>query len=109
MPTELPWSPILVGKRIRHVRHAHGLSQSQFVRTYGGSVTALSKWERGRQQPKIASAVKIVDAFDLTLDYLFLGRTATLRHSVATHLITARDMAEPVEWFPGWPEKDKDR
>ncbi len=81
-----PWSPISVGERIRHVRHVHGLSQSELARKCGFSVTALSGWENGRVRPSIGFAANIIDEFDLTLDYLLLGRMATLRHSVAVHL-----------------------
>jgi transcriptional regulator with XRE-family HTH domain len=84
-----------VGKRIRKIRKAHGLSQSQFVRACGGgSVTGLSNWEQGRSRPKIDAAEKIIDAFDLTLDYLYLGRMHTLRHGVATQLIGLLDAEE---------------
>ena len=84
--SEQPYSPINVGERILRVRKAHGLSQSQFVRKIGFSVTALSGWESGRGRPRIDAAEKIVDVFDLTLDYLYLGRIHTLRHGVAVHL-----------------------
>ncbi len=83
---EAPYSPIFVGERIRLVRKAHGLSQSELARKIGFSVTALSGWENGRTRPRIDAAEKIIDVFDLTLDYLLLGRMGTLRYSVAVHL-----------------------
>ena len=84
--SEQPYSAKMVGERIRLVRKSHGLSQTQFALRCGFSVTALSGWENGRQRPRIDFAEKIIDEFDLTLDYLLLGRMGTLRHSVAVHL-----------------------
>lgn len=86
MTLEREYIPDRVGKRIRSARQAHGLSQSELARKCGFSVTALSNWENGRQRPSIAFAENIIDEFDLTLDYLLLGRMATLRHSVAVFL-----------------------
>ena len=81
-----PHSAAVVGRRLRRIRHAHGLSQSQFVRVCGGSITVLSNWEQGRSRPKIDAAARIIAVFGLTLDYLYLGDVGTLRHSVAMHL-----------------------
>ena len=86
MEEQREYDPRRVGVRIFEARTAHQLSQSELASRCGFSVTALSNWENGRQRPSIAAAKKIVDLFDLTLDYLLLGRTATLRHSVAQHL-----------------------
>ena len=87
MAIEREYAPERVGKRIRLVRKSHGLSQSELARKCGFSVTALSNWENGRQRPSIAFAANIIDEFDLTLDYLYMGRMHTLRHGVATRLI----------------------
>ena len=81
MPTEQPWSPILVGERIRRVRTAHRLTKVDFARMCDISRIALSHWEAGKQRPKIDAAAKIVGVFGLTLDYLYLGDTGALRRS----------------------------
>lgn len=80
------YDPHRVGQRILHVRTKFELSQSQLASQCGFSVTALSNWENGRQRPSIAAAKKIVDLFDLTLDYLMLGRVETLKYAVALQL-----------------------
>jgi len=79
--------PRIVGRRILAVRTAHGMSQSELANKCGFSITALSNWENGRQRPALESAEKIVNLFDLTLDYLLLGKSETLRHSVFLHLM----------------------
>jgi hypothetical protein len=42
-------------------------------------------------RPSIVSAVGIINAFNLTLDYLFLGRTHTLRYDVAVWLMEGKE------------------
>jgi len=78
--------PRVVGRRILDARTAHGYSQSKLAKICGFSITALSNWENGRQRPALESAEKIIDLFDLTLDYLMLGKAETLKHSVFLHL-----------------------
>jgi len=83
---ELPYTAGAVGRRLRTIRDAHGLSQSEFATRAGVSASALGNWEQGQSRPSLGSAQCIADAFDLTLDFIFLGRVETLRHSVALHL-----------------------
>lgn len=78
---EAPYSPINVGERILRVRKAHGLTKTDFARMCDISRVALFHWEAGKQRPKIDAAAKIVAVFGLTLDYLYLGDTGTLRRS----------------------------
>lgn len=85
--SEAEHSPSKVGARIRLVRVAHKLSQSQFADLCGLNLSAIGNWEQGRQRPSIDASQKISDAFGLTLDYLLLGRLGTLKHDVATRLI----------------------
>lgn len=86
---DLPYNADAVGKRLRLIRGAHKLSQSEFAARAGISASALANWEQGQSRPSIASAQCIADAFDLTLDFIFLGRIETLRHSTALHLASS--------------------
>ena len=96
-----PYDPSEVGKRLRIIRKAHGLSQSAFAKQAGISASALANWEQGRQRPKMNQAERIIDAFGVTLDYLMLGRSASLRHDVATALLAAeRNATSPSSEKP---------
>lgn len=75
--------PAAVAERLRLVRHLHGLSQAKFAQKADVSPSAYANWEQGRQRPRLSDAEKIANAFDLTLDYIFLGKTFSLRHEVA--------------------------
>ena len=68
------YSPVRVGARLRAIRAHFGLSQSQFCKRVGCTVGALSNWENGRQRPEPEVQQDIIDTFDLTLDWLILGR-----------------------------------
>ena len=89
---DLPYLPENVGKRILEVRLAHGMSQSEFSARAGISASALANWEQGRSRPSLGSAQCMADAFELTLDFIFLGRTETLRHSIVLHLKSSSNM-----------------
>ena len=83
-----PFDASLVGKRLQAIRAHFELSQSKFGRLTGTTVTRISNWENGRQRPSMEAAKEIVDAFDLTLDWLMLGRCDE-RLSLYRHLATA--------------------
>ncbi len=68
------YSPIRVGTRLRAIREHFDISQSEFCGRVGCTVGALSNWENGRQRPQPKMQKRIVDTFDLTLDWLMLGR-----------------------------------
>ena len=71
-----------VGERIKLLRDSLGLSQTEFAAGAGLVRAAVATWERGAQRPGIALAQKITDRYGVTLDWLFLGRTHTLRHDM---------------------------
>lgn len=75
-------SPQAVGERIRNLREALGLSQTEFAKQAGLVRAAVATWERGAQRPGIALAQKITDRYGVTLDWIFLGRVNTLRHDM---------------------------
>ncbi len=82
----LPYAADQVGKRLKHVRTAHGLSQHAFADRAGISGSALGNWELGQSRPSFEYAQAIADTYGLTLDFIFLGRTDALQHSVFMYL-----------------------
>lgn len=56
--------------RIRELRKAHSLSQSQLAAALGLHQTAVSQWETGRTEPDIESARKMAAYFGVTIDHL---------------------------------------
>lgn len=66
-------NPREIGKRIRAIMDALGLSQAQFSRLTGVSQQALNNYLQGRQRPAIDAAVKICDRTGATLDWIYFG------------------------------------
>ena len=58
-------------KRLRLLRHTKGLSQGQVAMKIGADSQRISKYERGLLYPTTELALKLVDLFDVSMDYLF--------------------------------------
>lgn len=54
----------IFGKRLREVRLARGLTQSQLAERCGTSIAAISHIERGTKVPTLTTLVRLADALD---------------------------------------------
>ena len=63
-----------IGKRIKAVRKANGLTQQQFADMIGTMLNHVGKIEAGMKMASIDLLVVIAEKYDVTLDYLVLGR-----------------------------------
>lgn len=63
-----------IGDRIQALRKKHGMTQEQLAIQIGATRQAVSKWEAGKSYPDIDYAVKIGDCFNVSMDYLLLGK-----------------------------------
>ena len=64
---------VCLGKNIRSLRIAKGITQEQFGYELGVSAQAVSRWENGATYPDITMLPMIADFFNVTLDEL-MGR-----------------------------------
>ncbi len=62
------------GQRIKQLRNARGLTQSQVSTQLGVGERHLRKLEQGDTCGSLDLLIDISDYFDVTLDYLLLGR-----------------------------------
>lgn len=62
-----------VAARIQSLRIEAGMSQADFAKSLGVNVTQYGNWETGFRQPSVAAAIRICEAHDVTLDWLFRG------------------------------------
>lgn len=62
------------GKRIAELRKEGGLTQEQFAEELNISVSYLGKIERGIQRPSIELFVEMAVKFNVSVDYILLGR-----------------------------------
>lgn len=63
------------GARIKKLRTAHGLTQEQLSQHLNISDSHLRKMESGVSGGSIDLLVEIAEYFDVSLDYLVLGKT----------------------------------
>lgn len=65
-----------MGERFASLRIAKGLTQSQAAEAVGITEAQCGKIERGQSSAKLTTAIKFAELYDVTLDYLILGRTS---------------------------------
>ena len=79
---------MLTSKRIRSLREAHGLTQSELAAKLSITQPAVYRYENGRI-PDSETLCKIADIFGVTVDYL-LGRDKPLPKEAKT-ILTLKD------------------
>lgn len=60
--------------RLKQLREKNHLSQKEFGEIIGFSQGNIGDWERGRSLPSIKAIISIVNAFNVTSDWLLLGK-----------------------------------
>lgn len=68
----MPIQPETIGKRIKTIRKAKGLSQNELGALVGVSGTAIMRYEKGEREPKIQLFRDIAKALSVSEDYLLL-------------------------------------
>ncbi|HFI0794087.1 TPA: helix-turn-helix domain-containing protein [Streptococcus suis] len=63
-----------LAQQIRALRTAKNLSQDGLAEKLYISRQAVSKWENGEATPDIDKLVQLAEIFDVSLDYLILGK-----------------------------------
>lgn len=59
-----------IGKKIKKLRLAHGLTHKQLADKIGVSKSAISYWETGKNEPTLYALIGMADVFGITLDEL---------------------------------------
>lgn len=62
--------------RLKQLREKNHLSQKEFGEIIGFSQGNIGDWERGRSLPSIKAIITIVNQFNVTSDWLLLGKEA---------------------------------
>lgn len=82
-----------IGARLRAAREALGLTQAEFYRRAGIAQNAYSQYESGKRLLTLNQAIKLRDAFGLSLDWLFQGDLAAMPHALAAKLAAQQEMS----------------
>ena len=75
--------PDRIGNRLRLLREALGMKPSEIADALGIERTYWSRFENGKRALTEINAALIVERFDVTLDYLILGKMERLRLDLA--------------------------
>lgn len=68
MKTRIPTSgKEAVAELIKKARAQAGLSQSELARRLGSTQPAVSRWERGEDEPRLTTLIRLLRACDLAL------------------------------------------
>lgn len=59
-----------IGERIKTLRKEAGWSQSDLADKVGGDARQLSRYEKGRITPSLDAAMRLAEAFNVSLDHL---------------------------------------
>lgn len=63
-------------ERIEIVISKSGLTKKEFARQIGISTGNLGDWKSGKSAPSAGALIRIAERFQVSLDWLMLGRTA---------------------------------
>ena len=67
-------SLIQIAARLKDLRRAFGITrQGEFALKAGIARNTYNQWEQGLRRPDIENAIKLVEAYGVTLDWIFLG------------------------------------
>ena len=75
-----------IGNRLRALRAAVAPSQAEFCRRLGVATNTWNQYEKGASRPDLDHATKIVQAFGVTLDWIYLGDISGLPHGLALRI-----------------------
>jgi len=79
-------SPQAIGRRLKDTRDALGLNQRQFAQRASIAANTYNQWERGTGRPRLDEAILLVDMYDLTLDWIYLGDQRRLAYELVEAL-----------------------
>lgn len=79
-----------IGRRLALTRHVLGLQQNEFCERAKIAPNTYNQYERGKKRPTIDNAIRLVETYHLTLDWIYLGDPSGLRYETANAIKAAR-------------------
>ena len=62
-------------QRVQQLMEEKGVTAARLTRELGLAQGAFTHWKKGHQKPSVDNVVKLAAYFDVTTDYLLLGKT----------------------------------
>lgn len=83
---------------IREARRLAGLTQAELAARVGTTQSAVSRWERGDDEPRVSTLAKILHACGLEAELAFRARADVDRAQIREHLaLTPSERLDVVE------------
>ena len=78
-----------IGNRIREARVQAGLKQKELAEKIGVSESRVSQYEKGSQNPRIGTLLKIADALEISVQYLCGDQWESINYEARNELDSA--------------------
>jgi transcriptional regulator with XRE-family HTH domain len=85
------FSPSAIGSRLAVTRTVVGLNQVEFAKKAKIAPNTYNQFEQGKKRPSLANAIRLCDAYDLTLDWIYVGDPSGLRYEMADAIKAIRN------------------
>lgn len=72
-----------IALRLQLTRRVFGVQQNEFCSRAGIAANTYNQYERGTRLPTIENALRLCEAYDLTLDWIYRGDPSGLRYATA--------------------------
>ena len=83
-----------IGQRIKKMRTNHNLTQAQLAESLNISVNFLSEIENGKKGLSQETICKICNFFDISADYLLMGKDETYSYQTIINIAESMTMEE---------------
>lgn len=81
-----------IGHRLEVTRQALGLQQNEFCARAKIAPNTYNQYEKGKKRPNIDNAIRLCEAYQLTLDWIFRGDPSGLRYETADVIKAIRNL-----------------
>lgn len=75
-----------IGERLERTRAAFDLGQGEFAERAGLKQNTYNQYETGSKRASLDNAIALCKAYDLTLDWIYLGEPSGLPYGLAHKL-----------------------
>lgn len=91
-----PTSPEAISRRLYLTRHALGvMEQGEFAKVAKLAKSTYNNYEKGLRIPDLDFAVRLCDAYELTLDWIYRGQLDGLPYRLASKIKEVRPALFP--------------
>lgn len=91
-----PAARAAIGARLKRVREAWGLNQTEFARGIGAEPNSVSEWESGKKDLGLPTALKLKRKYGASLDYLYDDEHGSLPLDLAIAIMHSKTLSKRI-------------